>query len=65
MGPNTKLHDGIIGILLVAASLLSYYVHIDFLWLLGAIGVVMLQSSITGFCPIYYTLGKVRKNKIF
>jgi len=60
MGPNTKLHDGIVGILLVVASLLAYFVHGYFLILLGVIGAVMFQSAFTGFCPIYYTLGKLR-----
>ncbi|MEK6749549.1 MAG: DUF2892 domain-containing protein [Pseudomonadota bacterium] len=61
MGPNTKLHDGIIGIALVAGALLAYYSSVYFLVLLGVIGVVMVQSSFTGFCPIYYTLGKISK----
>jgi hypothetical protein len=64
MGPNTKLHDGIIGILLIACSLLAYLVNPVFIILLGVVGVVMLQSALTGFCPVYYTLGKLRKNGI-
>ena len=61
MGPHTKLHDGIIGVLLVVGALLSFYSNIAFVLILGAIGVVMIQSAITGFCPIYYTLGKMIK----
>ncbi len=61
MGPNTKLHDGIIGILFVLGAVLTYYVNLNYVILLGVIGAVMLQSSFTGFCPIYYILGKIKK----
>ncbi|MDH4275478.1 MAG: DUF2892 domain-containing protein [Gammaproteobacteria bacterium] len=57
MGPNTKLHDGIIGALFVVGAFLAFFVNIKFVLLLGIIGAVMLQSAFTGFCPIYYTLG--------
>lgn len=61
MGPNTKLHDGIVGLLLVLGSLLAYFVHPLYAIIPGAIGLTMLQSAFSGFCPVYYTLGKIRK----
>jgi len=62
MGPNTRLHDAIIAILIITGSLLGYFVHQYFLFLPILVGAIMLQSFFTGFCPVYYTLGKVRKN---
>lgn len=61
MGANTKLHDGIIGACLIIGALLAYYSNINYVVILGVIGVVMLQSSFTGFCPLYFMLGKIFK----
>lgn len=63
MGPNTKLHDGIIGVIFVIGALLTLYSSIYYVILLGVIGAVMVQSSFTGFCPIYFTLGLLSKKK--
>jgi hypothetical protein len=59
MGENTRLHDGIAGALILLGTILGYYSHI--LWLLvpAVIGALMLQSAFTGFCPVYFTLGKL------
>ena len=60
MGENTRLHDGIAGTLILAGTLLGYYHHILWLWLPGVVGALMLQSALSGFCPVYFTLGKLR-----
>ena len=60
MGENTRLHDGIVGSLLLIGSLLAYFVHIAWLVLPAAVAVLMIQSAFTGMCPVYYTLAKLR-----
>jgi len=61
MNTKRKLHDGIVGAVLTAGSALAYYV--DPLWILvpGVLGVVLLQSGLTGFCPLYFILDKTCK----
>ncbi len=56
MKVKRRVHDGIAGAILTAGALLAYYV--DPLWLLvpGLLGVALLQSAFTGFCPVYYLL---------
>lgn len=56
-----KVHDGIVGALVTLGVALAYYV--DPMWLLlpGVLGVTMLQSAFTGFCPVYFTLDKIEK----
>ena len=58
-----RLHDGIAGAVIFLGVVLGYYV--DPLWLLvpGVLGLVLLQSAFTGFCPVYYTLDKIDPEK--
>ncbi len=58
MNTKRKLHDGIVGAVLTAGSALAYWV--DPLWILvpGVLGVTLLQSGLTGFCPLYFILDK-------
>ena len=58
MNTKRKLHDGIVGAVLTAASILAYY--LDPLWILvpGILGATLMQSGMTGFCPLYYILDK-------
>ena len=60
MGENTRLHDGIAGAVILVGALLSYFVSIYWLWLPGIIGALMLQSAFTGFCPVYFSIDKLR-----
>jgi len=60
MGENTRMHDGIAGALILLGSLLGYFISPYWLWLPGIIGALMLQSAFSGFCPVYFTLGKLR-----
>ncbi len=60
MGENTRLHDAIVGGLVLVGVLLGYYVSALWLWLPGLVAALMLQSSVTGWCPVYATLAKLR-----
>ncbi len=54
-----RVHDGIAGGVITIGALLGYYVSP--LWLLvpGVLGVTLVQSAFTGFCPVYYLLDKL------
>ena len=58
MNQKRRIHDGIAGALITAGVALGYYV--DPLWLLlpGILGVTLLQSGFTGFCPVYFILDR-------
>ena len=60
MGENTRMHDGIAGALVLLGALLGYFVNPYWMLLPGAIGALMLQSAFSGFCPVYFTLGRLR-----
>lgn len=62
MGENTALHDGIAGALILIGTLLGYFVSVYWLIIPGAVGALMLQSAFSGFCPVYFTLSKLRGN---
>ena len=52
-----QIHDGIAGGLITLGVLLGVYVNPSWLWLPGILGVTLLQSGFTGFCPVYYIIG--------
>ena len=54
-----NMHDGIVGAVITVGVLLGYYVAPIWLLLPGIIGVTLIQSAFTGFCPVYYTLDKL------
>ncbi len=58
MNTKRRLHDGIVGVVMTAGVGLGYW--IETLWLLvpGVLGVTLLQSAFTGFCPVYFLLEK-------
>jgi hypothetical protein len=59
MQRKRRLHDGIVGVLVTAGVALGYWVGPVWLWIPGAVGLLLIQSSFTGFCPVYYTLDKL------
>lgn len=63
MNQKRRLHDGIVGAVVTAGVVLGYYV--DPLWLLvpGVLGVTLIQSGLTGFCPLYFTLDRIYSPK--
>ena len=52
-----KIHDGIVGVLLVLSTVLGFKVAPVWFCLAGTIGVLMIVSAFTGFCPVYFLLG--------
>ena len=59
MNQQRRIHDGIVGILVTAGVALGYWVNLNWLALPGAVGLLLIQSAFTGFCPVYYTIEKL------
>ncbi len=59
MYPKRRIHDGIAGAVITAGVLLVYYVSPLRLLVPGLLGVTLLQSAFTGFCPVYYMLDRM------
>ncbi len=58
MNPKTvKIHDGIVGSIILASTLLGFYVNPLCFWLAGLTGILMIVSAFTNLCPVYYLLG--------
>ena len=55
-----KVHDGIVGVVITLGVALGYYVSSLWLLLPAVIGVVLIQSALTGFCPVYFMLDKMQ-----
>ena len=47
------------GTVILASVLLSIYHNVNWLWLTGFVGLNLLQSSFTGFCPLATILRKM------
>lgn len=59
MNTKRRVHDGIAGLIISGGVLLGYYASSLWLWVPGVLGVTLIQSAFTGFCPVYYTLDKL------
>jgi len=46
------------GVVILVSVLLSVYHNVNWLWLTGFVGVNLLQSAFTGFCPLAMILKK-------
>ncbi|MFQ5992389.1 MAG: DUF2892 domain-containing protein [Nitrospiraceae bacterium] len=58
-----RIHDGVAGAVITAGVVLGFYVSPLWLWLPGLLGVTLLQSGFTGFCPVYYVLERACPEK--
>ena len=54
-----RIHDAIVGGVITVGVALAYWVSPTWLLLPGVIGVLMIQSGFTGFCPVYFTLDRL------
>ena len=59
MDRRRRVHDGIVGIVVTLGTALGYWVAPVWLLLPGVVGVLLIQSWFTGFCPVYYTLDRL------
>jgi hypothetical protein len=58
MKNKIKVHDGIVGSLILASLLLAHYINYQWIVLAGAIALLMIVSAFSGFCPVYFVLNK-------
>ena len=54
-----RLHDAIVGLLVTVGIALGHYVSAHWLLLPAAIGLTLVQSGVTGFCPVYFALDRL------
>lgn len=59
MKAKRRMHDGIAGGVITAGALLAYYIGPIWLLVPGLLGVTLLQSAFTGFCPVYFMLDRI------
>jgi hypothetical protein len=59
MHQKRRLHDAIVGLLVTVGVVFGHYVSAYWLLLPGAIGLTLLQSGVTGFCPVYFGLDRL------
>lgn len=59
MERRRRIHDGIVGILITVGVALGYWVAPAWLLVPGIVGLLLIQSLFTGFCPVYFTLDRL------
>ncbi|MEY4527418.1 MAG: hypothetical protein RL768_1137 [Nitrospirota bacterium] len=59
MNRKRRMHDAIVGVLVTAGVALGQYVGAQWLLFPAAIGITLVQSGLTGFCPVYFVLDRL------
>jgi hypothetical protein len=59
MNHKRRIHDAIVGMVVTAGVALGHYVSAHWLILPAVIGVTLIQSGLTGFCPVYFALDRL------
>lgn len=54
-----KIVRAVAGTMVLVSAVLTLYVHIDWIWLAVFVGVNLVQSSVTRFCPLEKILDKI------
>jgi len=58
-----RIHDGIVGVVLLLSLLLGHLANGYYYWIAVALGVLLLQSAFTCFCPVYFVLDKLIRDQ--
>jgi len=58
MNKKRRIHDGIAGGMITVGVSLGFFLDPAWLLLPGILGVTLLQSGFTGFCPVYFLLDR-------
>lgn len=53
-----RMLRGIAGAFILASLLLAHYVHLNWLWFTAFVGLNLLQSAFTNWCPMMWILKK-------
>ncbi|MDP1948013.1 MAG: DUF2892 domain-containing protein [Nitrospirota bacterium] len=59
MNQKRRIHDAVVGIVVTAGVALGHYVSAHWLILPAVIGITLIQSGLTGFCPVYFLLDRL------
>ena len=63
MNVKRRIHDGIAGAIVAIGVALGYFGHPLWLWVPALLGLTLLQSAFTGFCPVYYALDRIGEDR--
>ena len=58
-----KIVRAVAGIFILVSILLAVFVNIKWMWFTGFVGLNLLQSSLTGFCPLEMILDRAGVKK--
>lgn len=58
MKAKIRIHDGIVGVLVLLSIVLAMQVNSQWIYLAEAVAVLLIISALTGFCPVYFILNK-------
>ena len=56
---KTRIHDGLVGTLVLTGALLGLTQGAPWLYATAALAALMISSSFTGFCPVYFILDRI------
>ena len=59
MTAKNRIHDGIVGALVLTGILLGLAQGPIWLYATGVLAGLMIQSAFTGFCPVYWALDRL------
>lgn len=59
MQTRVRVHDGIVGLIYLVSIVLGATVDLQWLYLAGAVAVLQILSTFTGFCPVYFILNRM------
>ncbi len=59
MKTKIKIHDGIVGAIILISTVLAFTVNLKWLYVPGVISALMVSRAFTGFCPVYFVLNRV------
>jgi hypothetical protein len=59
MTAKNRIHDGIVGALVLTGILLGLTQSPSWFYATGALAGLMIQSAFTGFCPVYWALDRL------
>lgn len=60
---KTRIHDGIMGAVILNGAVLGLTQGAPWLYATGALACLMIASLFTGFCPVYYVLDRIMPEK--
>jgi hypothetical protein len=56
---KTRIHDGLVGALVLTGALLGLTQGAAWLYATAALAGLMISSTFTGFCPVYFVLDRI------